>query len=171
MTSKKRRRDKASSRVQAEFTSDGYDPVESLRRDGSGRYGSIMCSTPHQRIAAFGRAIEDLASRARSDGTGAAYPAAGEAAELSAGQAAEPAARQTAELGAGEGAELGARQAAELAARAAAEPGDGRAASVVTPGGFGSAAPGDVLNRLAELWAELATLDPEVARRLPTYEA
>jgi hypothetical protein len=25
--------------------------------------------------------------------------------------------------------------------------------------------------RLAELWAQLAELDPEVARRLPTYEA
>jgi hypothetical protein len=30
---------------------------------------------------------------------------------------------------------------------------------------------GDVVTRLAELWAQLAELDPEVARRLPTYEA
>jgi hypothetical protein len=30
---------------------------------------------------------------------------------------------------------------------------------------------GDVVIRLAELWAQLAELDPEVARRLPTYEA
>jgi hypothetical protein len=30
---------------------------------------------------------------------------------------------------------------------------------------------GDVVVRLAELWAQLAELDPEVARRLPTYEA
>ncbi len=30
---------------------------------------------------------------------------------------------------------------------------------------------GVVVNRLAELWAQLAELDPEVARRLPTYEA
>jgi hypothetical protein len=29
----------------------------------------------------------------------------------------------------------------------------------------------DVVIRLAELWARLAELDPEVARRLPTYEA
>jgi hypothetical protein len=29
----------------------------------------------------------------------------------------------------------------------------------------------DVVIRLAELWAQLAELDPEVARRLPTYEA
>ncbi|HEX9034781.1 MAG TPA: hypothetical protein VF834_23290 [Streptosporangiaceae bacterium] len=28
-----------------------------------------------------------------------------------------------------------------------------------------------VVIRLARLWAELAELDPEVARRLPTYEA
>jgi hypothetical protein len=28
-----------------------------------------------------------------------------------------------------------------------------------------------VVIRLAELWAQLAELDPEVARRLPTYEA
>ena len=29
----------------------------------------------------------------------------------------------------------------------------------------------DVFRRLAELWAQLAQLDPEVGRRLPTYEA
>jgi hypothetical protein len=28
-----------------------------------------------------------------------------------------------------------------------------------------------VVTRLAELWAQLAKLDPEMARRLPTYEA
>ena len=28
-----------------------------------------------------------------------------------------------------------------------------------------------VVARIAELWAQLAELDPEVARRLPTYEA
>jgi hypothetical protein len=28
-----------------------------------------------------------------------------------------------------------------------------------------------VVTRLAELWAQLAELDPEMARRLPTYEA
>ena len=28
-----------------------------------------------------------------------------------------------------------------------------------------------VVIRLAELWAQLAELDPDVARRLPTYEA
>jgi hypothetical protein len=30
---------------------------------------------------------------------------------------------------------------------------------------------GQVVIRLAELWAQLAELDPEVARRLPIYEA
>jgi hypothetical protein len=29
----------------------------------------------------------------------------------------------------------------------------------------------EVMKRLAELWARLAQLDPEVAKRLPTYEA
>ena len=29
----------------------------------------------------------------------------------------------------------------------------------------------DVMQRLADLWAKLAQLDPEVAKRLPTYEA
>jgi hypothetical protein len=28
-----------------------------------------------------------------------------------------------------------------------------------------------VVTRLAELWAQLAELDPEMARRLPNYEA
>ncbi|MDR2988180.1 MAG: hypothetical protein LBV34_25430 [Nocardiopsaceae bacterium] len=35
-------------------------------------------------------------------------------------------------------------------------------------------APGDadqVMTRLADLWAQLARLDPEVSKRLPTYEA
>jgi hypothetical protein len=29
----------------------------------------------------------------------------------------------------------------------------------------------EVLRRLAELWAQLAQLDPDVGKRLPTYEA
>jgi hypothetical protein len=28
-----------------------------------------------------------------------------------------------------------------------------------------------IMRRLADLWAKLAQLDPEVAKRLPTYEA
>lgn len=67
-----------------------------------------MCSTPGQRIAAIGQAIDDLAAQARSAG--------------------QP-----------------------------------------TQGTGGSADP--IVLRLAELWAQLAELDPEVARRMPTYEA
>ena len=67
-----------------------------------------MCSTREQRIEAFGRAIDELASR---------------------------------------------RAGADGMARAA-----------------DAAAAAEMLGRLAELWAELATLDPEIAKRLPTYE-
>jgi hypothetical protein len=71
-----------------------------------------MCSTPVQRIAEFGQAIDELAAQ-----SGAA--------------------------------EAGDRQ-----------PNDARVNDS-----------DDVVIRLAELWAQLAELDPEVARRLPTYEA
>ncbi len=79
-------------------------------------YDSIMCSTPEQRIAQIGQAIDDLAARA--DTTGAADP-------------------------------------------------DGRQARTLA-GGFDE---DQVVTRLAELWSQLAELDPEVAKRLPTYEA
>lgn len=80
-----------------------------------------MCSTPEQRIAQIGQAIDDLAARARTAGTaGAADARTG---------AAEPHARS------------------------------------------GGTDTDDVFRRLAELWAQLAQLDPEVSRRLPTYEA
>lgn len=35
----------------------------------------------------------------------------------------------------------------------------------------GARDPEQIVARLAELWAQLAELDPEVARRMPTYEA
>ena len=77
-----------------------------------------MCSTPVQRIAEIGPAIDDQAAHART-----AY---------------RPAAR-----------------------------GDASAASDA-----GAAADADqVLIRLAALWGKLAELDPEVAKRLPTYDA
>jgi hypothetical protein len=95
-----------------------------------------MCSTPQERIAAFGRAIEDFALRTRSE----AAVTAGRAAAEGAG----PAER----------------------APAVADVAPGNLPRSARPGG-----PGDALSRLAELWAELATLDPEVAKRLPTYEA
>lgn len=95
-----------------------------------------MCSTPQERLAAFGRAIEDFESRTRSEAA---------AAEESVG---------TGGLGLTERAPAGADAAA------------GGPLSATKP-----EAHADALSRLAELWAELATLDPEVAKRLPIYEA
>ena len=78
-----------------------------------------MCSTPEQRLAEIGRAIDDLAAQA----------------------------------------EAGAASAAGAGASAAAARGhDGADAE-------------EVMKRLADLWAKLTQLDPEVARRLPTYLA
>jgi len=89
-----------------------------------------MCSTPVQRIAEIGQAIDDLAADAQT-----AYAAAGRRRPVDTGRAP---AEDTAPSGA-----------------AAAPASD----------------PDQVVIRLAELWALLAELDPEVARRLPTYEA
>ena len=80
-----------------------------------------MCSTPEQRIAKIGQAIDDLAAQAE---TTAVPP----------GVTAEDEAGRT------------------------------RARS----GGFDE---DRLVARLAELWAQLAQLDPEVAKRMPTYEA
>ncbi|HUZ53065.1 MAG TPA: hypothetical protein VMU94_11125 [Streptosporangiaceae bacterium] len=92
-----------------------------------------MCSTPVQRIAEIGQAIDDLAADAQT-----AYAAAAlqrrRPVEADAGPAQEAAP-------------------SEAAATAPASDTD------------------QVVIRLAELWALLAKLDPEVARRLPTYEA
>lgn len=57
-----------------------------------------------------------------------------------------------------------AAQADPAGAGANAEDGQARASA----GGFDE---DKVMTRLAELWAQLAQLDPEVAKRLPTYEA
>ena len=64
----------------------------------------------------------------------------------------------------------------ELAAQAgAAEARSGRTSEGQTSEGQtfeGQTSDSDqVVIRLAELWAQLAELDPDVARRLPTYEA
>jgi hypothetical protein len=99
-----------------------------------------MCSTPQERIAAFGRAIEDFASRTRSEAI---------AADRSAGSAA---------AADGDGMGEHAPAIAEVA------PGN-------SPRPAGREVSTDALSRLAELWAELAALDPEIAKRLPTYEA
>ncbi len=59
----------------------------------------------------------------------------------------------------------------ELAAQAgAAEARSGRTSEGRTSEGQTSDSD-QVVIRLAELWAQLAELDPDVARRLPTYEA
>ena len=59
----------------------------------------------------------------------------------------------------------------ELAAQAgAAEARSGRTSEGQTSEGQTSDSD-QVVIRLAELWAQLAELDPDAARRLPTYEA
>ncbi len=59
----------------------------------------------------------------------------------------------------------------ELAAQAgAAEARSGQTSEGQTSEGQASDSD-QVVIRLAELWAQLAELDPDVARRLPTYEA
>lgn len=95
-----------------------------------------MCSTPQERIAAFGRAIEDFESRTRSEAVAAEQPVTAD----------------------------GAGPTERAPAGADVVPGG-------PPGTTKPEAHADALSRLAELWAELATLDPEVAKRLPTYEA
>ncbi len=93
-----------------------------------------MCSTPAQRIAKIGQAIDDLAADAQTAYAAAARrPRRPVAADTAPGQAAP----------------------SETAAAAAAIP---------------ASDADQVVIRLAELWALLAELDPEVARRLPTYE-
>ena len=63
----------------------------------------------------------------------------------------------------------------DLAAQARAT-GSGGVADSAADGKTSRAASGaigadEVLRRLAELWAQLAQLDPDVGKRLPTYEA
>ena len=110
-----------------------------------------MCSTPVQRIAEIGQAIDDLAADAQT-----AYAAAARRRSADADSARTPGTAPS-EAGPSE-----------------AEPSDPRP-SDPRPFVAGAAAPASdtdqVVIRLAELWALLAELDPEVARRLPTYEA
>ncbi|MGN6792635.1 MAG: hypothetical protein ACTHJW_09630 [Streptosporangiaceae bacterium] len=92
---------------------------KTARSVGACRYDSIMCSTPEQRLAEIGHAIDDLAAQADPDSAGAA------------------------------GSPVNGIQNRDQASEDADQ----------------------VMKRLAELWAKLAQLDPEVAKRLPTYEA
>jgi hypothetical protein len=114
-----------------------------------------MCSTPQERIAAFGRAIEDFALGTRSE----TVSTAPQANEQTAGRSADGPAATARPIGVD-----GARPSER--ASAIADGGPGNSLGAAEP-----QAPGDALRRLAELWAELATLDPEVAKRLPIYEA
>jgi hypothetical protein len=54
----------------------------------------------------------------------------------------------------------------DLAAQAGDVP-----ASALSESGQANDSTDPVMQRLADLWAKLAQLDPEVAKRLPTYEA
>jgi len=104
-------------------------------------YDSIMCSTREQRIAQIGQAIDDLAAQADSANSARANSAAPDGGGADGAEA--------------DGAEASGAEAsgARTKAKAAAVDAD------------------QVFLRLAELWAQLAQLDPEVAKRLPTYEA
>jgi len=82
-----------------------------------------MCSTPAQRIAEIGKAIDDLASEAQRGAANSGKPAA-------------------------------------AAAQAA-----------VGPSGVPGEQVDGVVLRIAKLWEELAELDPEVAKRVATYQA
>lgn len=165
-----------------------------------------MCSNPEERVAALGRAIDELASQARAatsrgDSAGAGGPRPPDASRRagvrlpspadSAGQSerpdtpghtSEPRATSASDVLAASnraGERSGSRAPGEHEVPAspdrACSPNDPAApkppGAPGAPGAANAAASSDVLNRLAALWAELATLDPEVAKRLPTYEA
>ena len=110
-----------------------------------------MCSTSVQRIAEIGRAIDDLAAEAHS-----AYAAAARRGQqrVAPGAAVTLPERPT--------------QGTPAAVPAASGP---AASGPVLPGQAAGVEADQIVIRLAELWAQLARLDPEVARRLPTYEA
>ena len=61
--------------------------------------------------------------------------------------------------------------AAQAEARTAGAAGAGAIAAATAARGHDGADADEVMKRLADLWAKLAQLDPEVARRLPTYLA
>ena len=94
-----------------------------------------MCSTPVQRIAEIGQAIDDLAAEAQT-----AYAAAAHRRPRPAGADSRPAQD--------------------------AAPSEAAAAGPVGPAG-----PAGPASDTDQVVIRLAELDPEVARRLPTYEA
>jgi hypothetical protein len=120
-----------------------------------------MCSTPVQRIAEIGQAIDDLAADARTAYRQARPTARGKAASPATGRAEPCAADQP-----GSADPSGVHDEAGIADPAHAA---GPADNASTADAASSA--DQVMIRLAALWGQLAELDPEVARRLPTYDA
>ncbi|HYS33322.1 MAG TPA: hypothetical protein VEM58_13785 [Streptosporangiaceae bacterium] len=116
-----------------------------------------MCSTSVQRIAEFGQAIDDLAADART-----AYGARRRGALPGGSDQASP--REAA-------APATAPRAPAPRAPAPAAPGAGSTGAGPGREAASEADEADrVVIRLAELWGQLASLDPEVARRLAGYE-
>jgi hypothetical protein len=110
-----------------------------------------MCSTSVQRLAEIGRAIDDLAAQAEANAR-----EAGEAGRTGATDGVNAAGR------AGSAGAASRSDAADVA---------DVPASALSGCGQASDDTDQVMRRLADLWAKLAQLDPEVAKRLPTYEA
>ncbi len=106
-----------------------------------------MCSTSVQRIAEFGQAIDDLAADART-----AYGARRRGALPGGPDQASP------------------REAPATAPRAPVPAAPGAGSTAAGPGREAASEADRVVIRLAELWGQLASLDPEVARRLAGYE-
>jgi len=123
-----------------------------------------MCSTPVQRIAQIGQAIDDLAADAQTaygPGRRGRLPAEPDRASPQVlGEAAVPAAGPAvADPAVASPAAAGPAAAGPVPAEPSPEPGPGAASEADR-----------VVIRLAELWGQLAELDPEVARRLAGYE-
>src|SRR5438132_684320 len=117
-----------------------------------------MCSTTGAHLARICRAIEELASRS---GQGA-----GERAGTSESAVAALAADLDGAAGSGETTPADGENAASGKRTADGEnAADGSAGAADGTG----AAEGDVASRLAEIWAMVADVDPELAKRLPGY--
>ncbi|MHB1431723.1 MAG: hypothetical protein ACYCVZ_06375 [Streptosporangiaceae bacterium] len=103
-----------------------------------------MCSNPEERIAAIGRAIDDLAAEAAVVYARPRRPVPGQAVpEQAVPEQAVP------------------EQAGPTDARSPDQAGEHTAGQAGDP----------IVARLAELWVLLAELDPDVAGRIPRYQA
>ena len=127
-----------------------------------------MCSTMGARLARICRAIEELASRSgqgAGERAGTSEPAVAALATGLDGAARPDGASGSDETTAADG---------ENAAEEGAADGKGAASGENAAEGRGAAdsqdaADGDVAGRLAEIWAMVADVDPELAKRLPGY--